>query len=278
MKKSPPSSVASSSTSAASRFWRWLAIVSLAVNIGLAVWATRRAKAADERATVVKETEAAAVSMSSAVASASIARPKPKGAYAALGSYMAENNRIADLGWSEAQFAEFLDGMRASYEGRGLPLDEEAKALRDEISRRVQAMLAVEQPDPVEDYFRMLRDKEGASRTGSGLHYRMTETGAGPTAQATDVVVLSFAARQPDGKELPELSRARVRMKVADLLPGLAEGVQRLNVGGKALMFLPASLSFSAANWPAQVPEGMPLAFFVELHEIEPSDDLGAWR
>jgi hypothetical protein len=39
-------------------------------------------------------------------------------------------------------------------------------------------------------------------------------------------------------------------------------------VGGKALVFLPASLSFSEADWPPQVPKGMPLAFFVELHEI----------
>jgi FKBP-type peptidyl-prolyl cis-trans isomerase len=161
--------------------------------------------------------------------------------------------------------------MRASYEGRGLPLDDDAKKLRDDISKRVQSMLAQEQPNPVEDYFRMLRDKEGAKRTESGLHYRITEEGEGPHPKVTDEVVLSFSARQPDGKELPQLGRARVRIVVGDLLPGLAEGVRLLSVGGKALVYVPASLSFSAADWPADVPKGMPLAFFVELHEIGPA-------
>lgn len=258
--KQSPSPSAAASKSDVSPPWRGLALVLLAVNLLLLTWVVTRMSRAKELPSVAPTTPAPATAATPA---------KPKGPYAALGSHMAENNRLADLGWSEAQFAEFLAGMRASYEGRGLPLDEDAKKLRDEISAKVQGPLAAEQPDPVEDYFRMLRDQEGAMRTASGLHYRVTEVGAGPKAKAADVVVMSFSARQPDGKELPELSRARVRVAVADLLPGIAEGVQLLSVGGKALVFVPAALSFSAANWPKEVPPGMPLAFFVELHEIE---------
>lgn len=193
------------------------------------------------------------------------------GPYAALGSYMAENNRIPDLGWTEAQFAEFLQGFRSSYEGRGVPLDEDAKRLRDEISQRVQKMIAAEQPDPAEEYFRMLREKEGVARTGSGLHYRITEPGLGEMPAANDTVVISFAARLPDGQDLPALSRARVRMPVRDLLPGLAEGVQLLRVRGKALVYLPPALAFSDEAWPREIPKGVPLAFFIELHEVIPN-------
>jgi FKBP-type peptidyl-prolyl cis-trans isomerase FkpA len=246
-------------------FWRGLAILSLAIILGLLLGIR---KVMSES----KPTPTAVVTPPTSTPLSATTAAKPQGPYAALGSYMAENNRLADLGWSEAQFAEFLAGMRASYEGRGLPLDDDAKKLRDEISRKVQSMLAVEQPDPVEDYFRMLREKEGAVRTESGLHYRITEEGTGPHPKKGDVIVLSFSVRQPDGVERPELSRARVRVAVGDLLPGLAEGVQLLAVGGKALVFVPANLSFSEADWPQQVPKGMPLAFFVELHEIvEPS-------
>lgn len=190
--------------------------------------------------------------------------------YAALGSFMAESNRISDLGWSERQFAAFLEGFRSSYEGKGVPLDDDAKRLQATISERVQAMLAAERPDPVEDYFRTLREKEGVLKTASGLHYRITETGSGPTPQASDTVVISFAARLPDGQALPALTRARTRMVVRDLLPGLAEGIQLLRVGGKALVYLPPALAFSEENWPPQLPRNVPLAFFVELHEIEP--------
>ena len=182
---------------------------------------------------------------------------------------MAENNRIADLHWSEPQFAAFLTGVRASYEGRGLPLDEDARKLRDQISEQVQKMLAVEQPDPVQEYFTTLRQKEGVLRTASDLHYRITEPGTGLQPKAEDSVVISFAARLPDGQELPALSRTRVKMAVRDLLPGLAEGVQLLHESGKGLVYLPPKLAFSEDTWPPQIPRGVPIGFFVELHSIE---------
>lgn len=254
MKKPPTPSVSANNSG-----WRLVALLSLAANVALAIWAWTAAK--QPPAVPTQESIAAPV--------APAASAKPKGPYAALGSYMAENNRVPDLGWTEAQFSEFLAGFRASYEGRGLPLDEDAKKLRDDISVRVQQMLSTEQPDPMEDYFKMLREKESVQRTASGLHYRVTNEGAGPTATASDVVVMSFAGRTPDGRDLPSLGRERVRIAVRDLLAGMAEGVQLLNVGAKALLYLPPALSFTEENWPAQVPPGMPIVFFVELHEIE---------
>ncbi len=191
--------------------------------------------------------------------------------YAALGSFMAENNRIADLKWTPEQFAAFQDGFRASYEGRGLPLEEAGAKLRDDISARVQAMLEAERPDPVRDYFRFLREKENVKELPSGLHYRITEEGTGDTPRAADTVVISYAAGLPEGKTLPALSGTRVKAAVKDLLPGLAEGVQRLRVGGKALVYVPPSLSFKPADWPPQLPREVPLVFFVELHDISPA-------
>jgi FKBP-type peptidyl-prolyl cis-trans isomerase FkpA len=181
---------------------------------------------------------------------------------------MAENNRIPDLKWQADQFAAFQDGFRASYEGRGLPLDEAATKLRDEISGRVQAMVEAEQPDPVREYFRFLREKEGVKETPSGLHYRITEEGAGAPPRAADSVVISYAAGLPDGKSVTGLSRTRVKVVVRDLLPGLAEGVQLLKVGGKGLIYVPAALAFKEADWPPQLPREAPLVFFVELHDI----------
>ena len=238
--------------------WRLLALLSLAANVAFAVWAWRSRVQPPPPAPVP-----------SAV---SVDRPKPHprelNAYVALGSYMAENNRVPDLGWSEAQFTAFIDGFRASFEGRGLPLDDEARRLRDEISQRVQAMVSSGQSNPIEDYFRTLREKEGVSRTPSGLHYRLTETGTGPKPRLTDSVVLSFTARLPDGQTLTPLTRVRSKIVVQDLLPGLAEGVQLLQVGGKALVYVPPALAFANDNWPPNLPRNTPLIFFLELHEI----------
>jgi FKBP-type peptidyl-prolyl cis-trans isomerase len=259
-------SSAPAATTAQRTSWRAVAVISLVANVALATWAASNMRSRPVAPTLAPAPAAASVAPSAGPApqlrSAELKR------YASLGSYVAENNRIADLGWTETQFAAFLDGIRASYEGRGLPLDDDAKRLRDSISERVRKMLAAEQPNPQEDYFRTLREKEGVLRTPSGLHYRVTEPGTGPNARATDTVVISFAASLPDGRKLPAFGRARTKLAVRDLLPGLAEGVQLLNVGAKALVYVPPELAFPESAWPADIPHGMPIVFFLELHDI----------
>jgi len=44
--------------------------------------------------------------------------------------------------------------------------------------------------------------------------------------------------------------------------------VQLLKVGGKALVYLPPTLSFTEKNWPAELPKGAPVVFFLELHDV----------
>lgn len=241
----------------ASRFpWKRVALLSIVINGFVLGWQLRPALRPKEPAP--------------AAPPAAPARPRELAPYAALGSFMAENNRIADLKWTPEQFAAFQDGFRASFEGRGLPLDEPAAKLRDEISARVQGMIEAERPDPVRDYFRFLREKENVKETASGLHHRVTEEGTGEPPRAGDTVVISYAAGLPDGQSLPALSGTRVRVAVRDLLPGLAEGVQLLRVGGKGLIYVPPALSFKAADWPPQLPREAPLVFFVELHDVIP--------
>ena len=250
MKKNPPPAAAPAKGGG----WRTLAVLSLVANFFLLAWALR--KPVPPPAPAVSTTPAATT------------RPRELEPYAALGSFMAENNRIADLHWSPEKFAAFQEGLRASYEGRGLPMDDAAKRLGEEVSQRVQAMLTAERPDPIQEYFRTLREKENVKNTPSGLHYRITEEGVDAPPTAADTVVISYAAQLPDGQSLPKLSQVRVHVKIQDLLPGLAEGVQLLKVGGKALVYLPPELSFTEKSWPPQLPKGAPIVFFLELHDI----------
>lgn len=249
--KKPPAPV----PPAANGFWRILATLALVTNVLLLVWVWR---ASAKPATPPAEVAPAAAT----------AHSRELAPYAALGSFMAENNRIADLAWSKEQFAAFQDGLRASYEGRGLPLDDAAKRLGEEVSRKVQGMLKAEQPDPIQEYFRTLREKENVKATASGLHYRITEEGSDTTPTPADAVIISYTARMPNGNNLPKLSQVRVKVQVKDLLPGLAEGVQLLKVGGKALVYLSPELSFTEKNWPPQLPKGAPIVFFLELHDV----------
>jgi FKBP-type peptidyl-prolyl cis-trans isomerase len=238
--------------------WPALFAVSLAGNAAL-VWAMRRPAAVSQPSPA----PAAVPGVSQA------ARPVGVLAnYAALGTFISENNRIPDLGWTPAQFDAFSEGLRASYEGRGYPLDDDARKLRDDISARVQRMLAAAQPDPVQEYFRLLREHEAVKQTPSGLHYRVTLEGHGKAPSPDSIVVYSFTAGLPGGKSLPGLSRSRVRSGLANLLPGMREGLLLLRKGGKALIYVPPSLSFGDGEWPPDVPKGQVIVFFIELNDV----------
>lgn len=242
-------------TSTRARLWAGLCVASLAANgvLGWMVWHSGAASRTPSGAPAVADA-------------------KPTGElapYAALGSFVAENNRIPDLRWSEEQFRAFQNGLRASYEGRGYAMDEDAKKLRDDINTRVQKLLAVDRPDPVQQYFKNLREQENVQQTPSGLHYRMTDVGTGRKPETNSRVLLSYSAKLPSGEALPALTRIRVRANLADLLPGLREGLQLFQVGGKGLVYVPAALSFGDGEWPADVPRGAPIVFFVELHEVQ---------
>jgi FKBP-type peptidyl-prolyl cis-trans isomerase FkpA len=122
---------------------------------------------------------------------------------------------------------------------------------------------------PAEAYMREARQRFAMQQTDSGLLYRLEAVGAGSRPRRDDTIVLSFSALAPDGKtELPQLSRQKLRTKVADLLPGLAEGVQMIALGSRILFIVPPKLSFANGEWPAGIEPGTPLIFRVELQDI----------
>lgn len=198
--------------------------------------------------------------------------PGALNAYAALGSYVAASNRIPDLAWTAAQFDAFAAGLRSCYEGRPVPFNDDAQRLRDDINTRVQSILNASGSgdDPLALYFAKLRNEEHVTRTASGLHYRLTEEGFGASPTAGDTVLISYAGRLPGGEAVKSLQATRITVKLADVLPGLREGLGLMQPAGKALLYLPPDLSFGQGSWPADIPRGAPVILFVELHAVNP--------
>jgi FKBP-type peptidyl-prolyl cis-trans isomerase len=61
----------------------------------------------------------------------------PIQAYAEFGSSMGEGSHFGEIGWTDAQFGAFLDGMRAAFEGKPFEMDDTAHKLSAEMSRRI---------------------------------------------------------------------------------------------------------------------------------------------
>jgi FKBP-type peptidyl-prolyl cis-trans isomerase len=63
----------------------------------------------------------------------------PLPTYSAIGSSLAWTGHFAELGWNEAQVAAFLDGMRATFQGKPFPLDEKARQLLSNLGQETTA-------------------------------------------------------------------------------------------------------------------------------------------
>jgi FKBP-type peptidyl-prolyl cis-trans isomerase FkpA len=108
----------------------------------------------------------------------------------------------------------------------------------------------------------------GAVVTASGLVYRSLKDGAGPNPAATDTVKVHYRGTFPDGKEF-DSSYARgtpAEFPLNRVIKCWTEGVQRMQVGGKARLTCPASIAYGERGaGSGQIPPNATLHFEVEL-------------
>jgi FKBP-type peptidyl-prolyl cis-trans isomerase len=204
--------------------------------------------------------------------------PAPAGdleAYEQLGAAAARSAGIADLAWTDAEFAAFVDGLRAAHEKRPPPLGDAGRRLLQEMQRRVAEVRArekAEQDPKLQEFLRSAQASVGLQKMESGLLCRLIMPGAGPRPRPGDVVVANLNVKLPDGRtDVAALSAQDARLLVGEMPPGVNEALQMLALGGRAIFVLPPHLSFGTGQWPEGVPPGTPLLLQVELKDIVPA-------
>jgi FKBP-type peptidyl-prolyl cis-trans isomerase FkpA len=195
-----------------------------------------------------------------------------------IGSVFVKNNRLDQLGWTEQQAAAFVEGVRAALAGKGYPPNEATRRVGADMMRRVQQVESAQkqivpggfdQPGKLEAYLKDTKKRLRMQESDTGLLYLIKLSGRGARPMPTDTVVVTLVGTDAEGKvPLPEISGENVQIKMADLLPGLREGVQMMAIGSEAIFVLTPALSFGAGNWPTGVGPHVPLTFVVTLHEV----------
>ena len=112
--------------------------------------------------------------------------------------------------------------------------------------------------------------KKGVKTTGSGLQYRILREGKGPKPKTTDKVQIHYRGQLIDGTEF-DSSYSRntpATFSLNQVIPGFGEGLQRINVGGKAELFIPAELAYKDQGVSNVIPPNSTLVFEVELLQI----------
>ncbi len=112
--------------------------------------------------------------------------------------------------------------------------------------------------------------KEGVSVTESGLQYAIAEQGGGVRPGAKDTVKVNYVGKLIDGTVFDQSSEP-VTFSLDRVIKGWAEGLQLINEGGKATLFIPYDLAYGIrGTGDGKVPPYSTLIFDVELLEVHP--------
>ena len=109
-----------------------------------------------------------------------------------------------------------------------------------------------------------------AVTTSSGLVYRVVKEGTGPSPTATDTVKVHYRGTFPDGKEFDSSYKRgeAIEFPLNRVIKCWTEGVQRMKVGGKAVLTCPPDIAYGERGAGAVIPPNATLQFEVELVSI----------
>jgi len=162
---------------------------------------------------------------------------------------------------------------------RSLNRTEVQRVLVDRARRNAEA--AVAQVAAEEQHFTdaQQRLESAAKEAGrevitppSGLKYVDVRVGKGAQPLPEDRVVMHFRGTLLNGAELNNtfLEEKPATKRVAELIPGLREGLSNMGEGGKRLFLVPPGSAFGNTGIPGRVPPNAWLYYEVELLEVLP--------
>lgn len=137
----------------------------------------------------------------------------------------------------------------------------------------VELLEIVEPPKAPEDVGAAPAD---ASKTASGLRYKILSSGAGGASpKSADSVSVHYSGWTPDGKLFDSsVTRGRpARFALNRVIGGWTEGLQLMKKGDKARLWIPGKLAYGELKEgqpPGRPPKG-PLVFDVELLDVMPA-------
>ncbi|MHC2071035.1 FKBP-type peptidyl-prolyl cis-trans isomerase [Bremerella sp. T1] len=169
----------------------------------------------------------------------------------------------------EALVAGFRDGLS----GKESKLSEEqVTAALQAFQTLVQGQMqkkAEEAAKAGETYLAENAKKEGVETTKTGLQYKVIEAGTGATPKLTDTVVCHYKGTLVDGTEFDSSYKRGepAQFPVNGVIAGWTEALQKMKVGGKWKLYIPANLAYGPQGRPG-IPPNAVLLFDIELLDI----------
>ncbi len=203
-----------------------------------------------------------------ATSGAPLASEEDKTLYA-LGLALARN--LAPFGLSEAELGKVAQGLRDGVLGREPRVDLNAYGTKIQelaASRRGPAVQAEREAGAA--LLEQAAAEEGAVRLTSGIVVRMLAPGTGASPQVSDKVRVTYEGKLRDGTVFDSSKGQPVDFVLAQVIPCWQQGLQQMQVGGKAKIVCPPDVAYGDAGAPPSIPGGATLVVEVELLAVNP--------
>jgi peptidylprolyl isomerase len=112
----------------------------------------------------------------------------------------------------------------------------------------------------------------GSSPTPSSLETKDLVLGTGTTAQAANTVLVQYVgANYTNGKDFDSSwQRGQpASFPLNGVVPGFAQGIEGMKVGGRREIVIPAALGYGASGSPPAVGPNETLVFVVDLLQVQ---------
>ncbi|MDC0934932.1 FKBP-type peptidyl-prolyl cis-trans isomerase [Pirellulales bacterium] len=120
---------------------------------------------------------------------------------------------------------------------------------------------------------------EGVQITPSGLQYQVLKQGDGASPTLQDVVTVHYEGRMIDGGVFDGTAGGPpATMRVARVVPGWTEALQKMRVGDHWRLFIPSELAYGKEGFGNVIPPHATLIFDLQLLRIEPAGGPGERR
>lgn len=122
-----------------------------------------------------------------------------------------------------------------------------------------------------DDYRAANAKKAGVTVTASGLQIEILKQGDGKRPAATDTVKVHYTGKLIDGTVFDSsVQRGQpIDFPLNQVIPGWTEGLQHLQVGGKAILTIPPELAYGDSGAGNVIPPKATLVFEVELLDVK---------
>lgn len=171
------------------------------------------------------------------------------------------------------------DGLGQRAEMAPVEVEETLKQLGLRTSKTIAvrvAALAKKRLEEGERFRQKFAKERGVKKSPTGLLYRVDKQGQGrgKAPQKGDLVVVHYKGSLLDGTEFDSSYKrgAPETFVLNQIIPGWAEGLQKIKQGGKMKMVIPPQLAYGE-NGNSAIPGNATLIFEVELLEIKPSSE-----